>query len=226
MNKIFIVIPTYNESKTIKGLIESIGKLGLDTIVIDDGSTDKTAEIVRRSGAFVITHKENLGKGISLKDGFFCALRLGCEAVITMDGDGQHNPQDIPKFLDTWRETKADLIIGNRMDEPKNMPFIRRVTNRFMSFILSIIVEQKIKDTQCGFRLISRRALEAMNLKSENYDIESEMIIASKKNNLKISSCKIESIYKGEASQISPILDTVRFIRLLLRSMHGDRRHF
>ncbi len=218
MNKIFVVVPTYNESKTIEGLINSIGRLGLDTIVIDDGSTDKTAELARHCGAFVYTHKENLGKGTSLRDGFFYALRLGCEAVITMDGDGQHNPQDIPKFLDEWRRTRADLIIGNRMDEPMGMPFIRKLTNILMSFLLSLFVRQKIKDTQCGFRLLSRRALEQLKLKSKNYDIESEMIIDSKKKNLKVSSCSIESIYKDESSQIHPVFDTIRFIRLLLRS--------
>lgn len=217
--KVCVLIPSYNVAKTIGGIVREIKALGLDAIVIDDGSTDNTQKIASENGALVMRHINNLGKGASLKEGFDFILRMtNFDTVIIMDGDGQHNPRDVKKFISRAHEYNDDIIIGNRMVITKNMPFVRLATNKFMSFLLSVTCKQRIPDTQCGFRLIKRKVLKNLKLESNKYDLESEMLIKASKLNFKIASVPIETIYRGELSRIDPIKDTFRFVNLFVRS--------
>ncbi|MFA4992125.1 MAG: hypothetical protein WC569_06065, partial [Candidatus Omnitrophota bacterium] len=120
------------------------------------------------------------------------------------------------KFMREHKASGADIVIGNRLHNPKKMPFVRRCTNIFMSFVISFIIGERVEDSQCGYRLISRKAIGDMVLTTVKYEIESEMLIEAKRRGLKISSVNIDSIYQGEASQINPFLDTIRFIKLLI----------
>ena len=215
-NNIFIVIPTYNEAKTIGSIVSALEKRGFRIVVVDDGSRDKTIIEANKFGAEVIAHAKNAGKGCSVREGLGYAIENGCEVAITMDGDGQHSLNDIDKFLDEYEKSCADLILGNRLHDPKKMPFIRRCTNLFMSFIISLLITERVDDSQCGYRLISRKGIEKMQLSTTNYEIESEMIMEAKRRGLKTSSVNIESIYEGEASQINPFLDTFRFLKFLI----------
>lgn len=215
-NNIFVVIPTYNEQKTIGPIVRTLEERGFRVIVVDDGSRDKTIIESNKNGAEIIAHAKNAGKGRSVREGLEYALENGCEAVITMDGDGQHNLNDIDKFIDEYKKRGADLILGNRLHDPKNMPFIRRCTNFVMSFLISILITERLHDTQCGYRLISRNGIEKMHLNTAKYEIESEMIMEAKRRGLKISSVNIDSIYEGETSQINPFLDTFRFLRFII----------
>jgi len=216
MNNIFIIIPTYNEARTIGSIVGHLDQRGFRVIVVDDGSRDRTVIDANRSGAELIVHVKNSGKGCCIREGMEHALKNGCEAVITMDGDGQHSLADIDKFIDEYRKSEADVIVGNRLHNPRRMPLIRRCTNRFMSFMISFLIAQKVDDSQCGYRLISRKAMETMALRTTKYEIESEILMEAKRRGLKISSVKIDSIYDGEISQINPFLDTIRFIRFVI----------
>jgi len=213
---IFIVIPTYNEGRTIGPIVRDLAEMGFRIVVVDDGSNDNTIIDANRFGAELIAHAKNRGKGHCIREGLEHALENNCDVVITMDGDGQHSLADIPKFIEEYKNSGADIIIGNRLHNPKKMPFIRWCTNLFMSFMLSIIVAEKIEDSQCGYRLISKRAIEKMKLNTAKYEIESEMLLEAKKNSLKICSVNIDSIYQGESSQINPFFDTIRFIKLII----------
>lgn len=215
--KVCVVIPTFNESKAIARLVRAIMRKGHDIVVIDDGSADDTAKIASKEGALVIRHPKNKGKGAAIKSGFRYALNTNCDAVIIMDGDGQHDPEDIGRFVEAAKTTDADMIIGNRMDEPLAMPWVRRVTNTWMSSFISNISGQTIPDTQCGYRLIKRRLLKDLPLVSSKYETESEILIRAGKDNFKILSIPIKSIYKDEVSTINPIKDALRFIRLIVR---------
>ncbi|MBL7198103.1 MAG: glycosyltransferase family 2 protein [Candidatus Omnitrophica bacterium] len=217
--KICVIIPTHNEAKTIKNLVYRIKKQGLDVLVIDDGSNDATSIEAQAGGARLIRHNLNKGKGISLREGFNFAISNNYDAVITMDGDGQHDPENLHDFIEKMREYQADIIIGNRMEKTKKMPPARFITNRFMSFIISKICHQSIPDSQCGFRLIKTKVLKLLKLSTSNFEIESEVLIKASRKKYRIESVPIKTIYKGEMSKISPLLDTLRFIAFISREL-------
>ncbi len=212
-----VVIPSYNVAQTIGGIVKEITALSFDAVVVDDGSSDSTAGEAAQFGAVVLRNSANLGKGASLKTGFAYCLEKGYEAVITMDGDGQHSPAEIKNFMSALAlHPQADMIIGNRMRYPLDMPYIRRLTNKAMSWLLSYLCKQAIPDTQNGFRLIKSSILKDLKLKSDRFEIESEMIIAGARKGAKIISIPVCSLYKNTSSQINPILDTARFIKFIL----------
>jgi len=214
--KTCVIIPTHNECLTIARLVSEIRALSLDVVVVDDGSTDNTAACAQKEGAFVLHNSRNQGKGRALAQGFEYFLKHDFDAALTMDGDGQHLPQDIPQFLSKAESDCAGLIIGNRMSDRRNMPFVRVLTNKFMSWIISRIVRQKIADSQCGFRLIKRRLLEMMTLTTNKFEIESEMILEACRKGFSIASVPVQSVYRKEKSHINPLIDTVRFFRFIV----------
>ena len=217
--KICIVIPTYNEANTIADLVRNIRQQGLDVLVIDDGSCDDTSKIAQDNGAAVLRNVNNEGKGASLIKGFRYALTKDFDAVITMDGDGQHLPEEIPYFIRLATYSDSGIFIGNRMSKRRNMPFVRVLTNKFMSWLISYAAKQNIPDTQCGFRLIKKYVLEKIKLQTSKYETESEIIIRASRLGFKIESVPIKSVYKGEKSQINPFIDTLRFIRFVTREL-------
>ncbi|MDD5428582.1 MAG: glycosyltransferase family 2 protein [Candidatus Omnitrophica bacterium] len=217
MNKTCVLIPSYNEARTIGGIVKDVIGLGLAAYVIDDGSSDDTAAIARKAGAVVVRHETNKGKGASLREGFKHVLNGKFEAAIIIDGDAQHEVISIPDFIKKAQDGNADLVIGNRMLDTKGMPFIRRATNRFMSWIVSRICGQEIPDTQCGYRLIKRKVLETVELKSSNFEIESELIIKACRKGFRVGSVPIKTIYKDEKSKINPIVDTLRFMVFMVK---------
>jgi len=212
-----VVIPTFNESKTISFIVKEIKKRNLDVLIIDDGSRDGTDRLASEAGAKVITHQRNMGKGLSLRSGFQKVISQDYDFIITMDGDGQHRPADIANFIQHYSQNKTEVIVGNRMNKPKNMPFHRWITNKTMSMVISSVCKTYIPDTQCGFRLIKTSVLREMVFSTSNYEIESELLIEVAKKKYRIDSVPIETVYEGQDSQINPVVDTVRFFRFLLK---------
>lgn len=215
--KICAIIPTYNEAATLGNLIKDLRQLNLPVCVVDDGSADNSAEIARQAGAEVLRNETNQGKGAALIQGFHYALIKGYDAAITMDGDGQHLASDIPRFLGVAADPHTGIIIGNRMDQVKNMPWIRVLTNRFMSWLISRLCRQAIPDSQCGFRLIKKEVLEKVRLSTRKFETESEILIETARLGLRIRSVPIKTIYRNEVSYVNPISDTLRFIRFIAR---------
>ena len=213
--KTAIVIPAHNEAKTIGALVKSITDLNGDVIVVDDGSCDDTASLAKAGGALVISTSTKSGKGNALRLAFAQALGQGYDAVITLDGDGQHSPSDIGRFLECYQKTKAGIISGNRMHNPCGMPWLRRATNGFMSWMISLICHQKIMDTQCGFRLITTKVLKSIVLECNDFEIETEILIKASKKGFRVVSVPIQTIYRDEVSKINPLRDTLRFIRYM-----------
>jgi len=217
--KICVVIPAFNESQEIAGLVQEVKKIIPCVLVIDDGSTDSTGQIAASCGAVVLSNASNEGKGACLRKGFQYALENNFEAVITMDGDGQHLTEDLPVFLRLADDAKVDLAAGNRMLQTKNMPFIRVLTNRFMSWMISLLSKQEIPDTQCGYRLIKRKVLEKIQLTTVNFEIETEILLQASRMGFKIVSVPIKTIYRGAKSQINPLVDTFRFIKFIIKNI-------
>lgn len=212
-----VLIPVYNGADHIGELLESIKGIHHEVIVIDDGSKDDTAAIAERTGARVIRHKENKGKGAAIKTGIGYILKKDYEFIIMMDGDGQHSAPEIHEFIRKYRLDKTPLIIGNRMHDVANMPRLRYLTNRTMSRIISELCRQYIPDSQCGFRLVAREVLEKIKLTCNNYEIESEMLIRAAREGFKIESIPVKSIYEKEISYINPLRDTGRFIKIIFQ---------
>lgn len=223
--KVCVIIPAYNESSSIAEIVRQIKEQGLDVLVIDDGSTDNTEQSARDNGAIVLRKQRNEGKGAALISGFHYALNKGFDAVITVDADGQHLPCEIPSFLESAVNSKSSFLLGNRMLKRKNMPVVRVVTNKFMSWLISKITKQVIPDSQCGFRFIKCSALRKINLQTANYDTESEILIQYSRLGFKIESLPIKTIYKKEKSHINPFLDTLRFLRLMIKEVFTNTNH-
>lgn len=219
-----VVVPTHNEEKTIGWLVAKIKHLfGYEILVIDDGSVDDTARVARDNGAVVIQNPVNLGKGASLIKGFNYAFSQGFDAVITMDGDGQHLPEEIPLFIKRAGETQAHVYIGNRMSRTKNMPVIRVLTNKAMSLLISLVTKQMIPDSQCGFRLIKKEALGKISLSTCRYETESEFLVKAARQGFLIESVAVSTVYENEASHISPFVDTLRFLKFIFNCVWTTR---
>lgn len=215
--KICVLIPSFNEEKTIGWLVGELRKMELDVLVVDDGSTDNTESLARQNGAQVLKNEHNLGKGASLRKAFIYLSKSEYDALIVMDGDGQHLPKDIEIFMSCYNEKRPAIIVGNRMQNSKGMPFVRWVTNSFMSLLISCICRRVIPDTQCGFRMIDINALNSFNLTTENFEIESEMLLEASRKGFLIESVPITTVYSGQLSAINPIKDTIRFFRFIFR---------
>jgi len=220
-----VIIPTYNESKTIAGLIRQVQSSGLEVIVIDDGSTDNTADIAEAAQALLLRNVKNLGKGASLVKGYDFSLARGFDAVISMDGDGQHSCDDLAAFMRKAESSGCAIVVGNRMSSTKQMPALRVATNRFMSWLISLVTGQHIPDTQCGFRLVKKELLEKLNLSTSKYETESEILIQASRLGFKIESVPVRTIYSGQKSRIDPFVDTLRFLRFIILESFRGRRH-
>jgi len=218
-----VVVPAYEEEGRIGEVVRGILGHCPHVIVVDDGSSDGTANEARRAGAEVLQHETNRGKGVALDTAFRQARRQGFECVITMDADGQHDPSDIPAFLEAYDTEGAAVVIGNRMADPRGMPFIRRLTNRFMSRMLSREMGQSVPDTQNGYRLYRCDVLQCVSVASGGYAAESEILLELADAGIRMCAVPIRVIYRDEKSKINPVRDSVRFFRML-REYRRKRR--
>ena len=219
--KIAAVIPAYNEAARIAQVVAGCRAHGLDVIAVDDCSADGTADAAAGAGARAISHETNRGKGAALETGKAAARESGYDAVLTLDGDGQHSPDDIPAMLAAAESTDADMVIGTRMGDTSTMPFVRRCTNRFMSWLISKLARTRITDSQSGFRLMKLSLFDEISVDSDRFDAESEIIIKAARAGKKIVEVPIKTIYGDERSRIRPVGDTIRFIGLVLRILRG-----
>jgi glycosyltransferase involved in cell wall biosynthesis len=208
--KIIALLPAYNEAVRIVPVLESV-LVHLPALVVDDGSTDQTAEFARAAGAQVILQQPNAGKGAALRAGFRRAIQDGYDAVVTLDSDGQHDPEDLPAFLIRYGQIHSDLIIGYR--DFRLMPLSRRLANTAGRLAFSWALGQFILDNQSGYRLISKRMMEAtLNSQEEGFEFEVEMIQICLKKGFTLSWVPIKTIYAGEESHIRPIPHVQRFL--------------
>ncbi len=221
LSKFGVVIPAYNEESRIGPVLRKIKKYIIpeNIIVVDDGSLDKTSIVSRSEGVTVIVLEKNMGKGYALRTGFNYLLRNnGIKALLTIDSDGQHDPDEIPLFMEKFDRDKADIIIGNRMSDTSSMPVLRKITNRLTSRIISSIAGCRITDSQSGYRLIKCDLLRKLELRSDRFDAESEILIKAARLDSDITSVRTKTIYLSEESKIRPIQDSVRFFKLVIRS--------
>ena len=225
-DKIVLLIPAYNEEKHIQKVIQNCASYHLDMIVVDDGSLDKTAKVVKsiqktdKNRLVFLQHQQNKGKGATLDTGFKYALSKKYQGVITLDADDQHDTQEIKKFLQMIKEEKPDLIIGSRFHNTQGMPFVRLATNYVTSWIISKLAGIKVEDVQSGFRYINSKIIKNIELKTKNFETEPELILKAAWLGYKIKNIPISTIYyEGFVSQVNKFTDTVKFFKLVFRAL-------
>ena len=216
------IIPAYREGPRIGRIVAEVLGQGIDAIVVDDGSDDNTAAVAEAAGATVVRHPSNRGKGAALLTGFREARTRGFEAALTIDADGQHDAAEIPKFIEAYERTGIPVLVGTRLWSPEGMPWIRRGTNLLMSWLLSREMGQYVPDTQCGYRLYRVEALPRQPMDSARYAAESEILLDMAARGVRFASAPVRTIYRDEKSKINPVVDTLRFLGMMLR--HAARR--
>lgn len=229
---LLIVIPAYNEAKVIGSVLKKIprrirGIKKVQIVLVDDGSQDETAEIARSYGATVISHLLNLGVGAATITGVEYARSNNVDIVVTLDADGQHNPNDIEKIIKPIISNKSDVVIGSRTrctGKSCNMPWIRKVGNFLMNGLTFIFYRKWISDTQSGFRALSKKVFTVIKLSQSGYEISSEVIGEVTRRKLRISEVPVQAIYTEYSKRKGqPILNAVNiFIRLVVRSLIGS----
>ncbi len=216
--KIVCVIPGLNEEKSIGNVILGASKYCDRVVVVDDGSQDKTKDISINSGAFVISHLFNLGTGAALSTGIKVALKEGADIVVTMDGDGQHDPEDIPNLLKPLMDGTADVVIGSRfLGNIKTMPFHKKIGNKFLSFITSMRCGEKITDSQSGFRAYSQKVLKSILHISADYSWASEFLMLIMNSEFRFVEVPIKTIYMEERIKGTGIIDGFKILMNMLR---------
>jgi len=216
-SRVAAVIPAYQEEKHVAQVACRVRAQLEHVLVVDDGSTDATAESARRAGVDVIVHPQNRGKGESIKTGMRYWLDRGIDYVVLLDADGQHLPEEIVHFIDAAGQHNAKIFVGTRMNDVTSMPWVRRVVNRYMSDKISRACGQQIPDTQCGFRMLHRDLIPELLGGTNRFDYETEMLIIASRNGHRIAAVPITTVYSDEVSSIHPVRDTLRFFKLMRR---------
>jgi glycosyltransferase involved in cell wall biosynthesis len=192
------IIPCHNEEATIGSVILKTKRFVNQVLVVDDGSDDDTKKIAKEAGAIVISHKKNRGKGAAIRTGFQYAKEKKFEYVVTMDGDGQHNPLEIPSLLENVVNNGHDISVGFRVGNNSEMPMWRRVGKRVLDYTTSMGTGGYVTDSQCGFRAFNRKAYESIapKLKGEAFSVESEQLILAHELGLKLMNTNVTCKYK------------------------------
>jgi glycosyltransferase involved in cell wall biosynthesis len=228
------VIPAYQDEKHIGDIVSRTREQLDHVLVIDDGSADQTAQRAREAGAEVIVHDQNRGKGEAIKTGlahwFAAANPSGGGSyrqiawAILLDSDGQHLPEEIDRFIAAAASVREpSFFIGNRMNDTARMPLVRRIVNRYMSSEISRVCEQKIPDTQCGFRMLDRQLAPELRASGHRFDYETEVLIIASRKGYRIESVPITTVYTDQVSKIHPMRDTIRFFKLMRRYRNISR---
>jgi glycosyltransferase involved in cell wall biosynthesis len=219
--KILAIIPAYNEATHIETIVEKTQQYVDQVVVIDDGSTDGTGVIAEAAGAAVVVHECNWGKGAAIRSAFQIARSISPEAVVLLDGDGQHDPQEIPLLLEPVLGGKADMVVGSRFLRGNHIPRYRRLGLTVLTLTTNIGSGISITDTQSGFRSFSARAIEGMGLREQGFAVESEMQFRAGRLKLRVVEVPIGANYDDRAKR-SPVIHgfgvLFKVLNLILRN--------
>jgi glycosyltransferase involved in cell wall biosynthesis len=205
--KIVAAIPAFNEEATIAKVIAHALDHVDEVLVVDDGSQDDTSLIAGKMGAVVLKHEKNLGKGAAVRDCFDWARRNGADVLVTLDGDGQHDPARIPELVEALQKSEADVAIGSRISRPPDMPKTRWMGERFLDLATQVKVGDRVIDAQSGFRAYSRKAIEALVAAEYGMGVDSEIVMRADKAGMRIIEVPIEVSYNGtKTSTHNPLM--------------------
>ena len=216
-----VIIPAYNAESSVGDVIEGTKKYLPRVIVVNDGSTDRTEDVARRRAAEIVSLPSNRGKGFALRQGFGRALSNGCKAILTLDADGQHDPADIPHFLNAHEKDTEAILIGTRMAQADRFPTQRYYSNRTAAYFISKALGQYLEDTQCGFRLYPAETLRSIPLTTSHFQTETEVLLRAVGRGIRLGSVPVKNIYhwNGNAprSNFRPVIDTFYICMVVLQ---------
>ncbi|NLK33686.1 MAG: glycosyltransferase family 2 protein [Methanosarcina flavescens] len=223
--KITVILPAYNEEVAIGSIVLLTRKYADSVIVVDDGSSDRTADVARKAGAEVIVHEVNKGKGRALKTGFTAAVALGADIIVTMDSDGQHNPADIPKLVEPILKGEADMVNGSRYLNGlgKNTPAYRRVGQTILDEVTNLNSGLHITDSQSGFRAFAASTKDIFRFTAKGMAIESEMLADAGRHGLRITEVEIGVRYDVDGSTENPIKHGLGVLMMVLKDIEFNR---
>ena len=204
------VIPAFNEARSIADVVDGVRASVDRVIVVDDGSTDGTAERARAAGADVVVHDGNRGKGHAVRTGLARVLEGEFTHVLLLDGDMQHLPWEARSLLAEADRGGAEVVLGERRFRRESMPASRYHANRIGSRVLSWFVGVPVQDTQCGFRVFRVDALRRLPLTASGYEIETEMLVKVRRRGGRVATVPVTAVYSGQSSKLRPVPDTTR----------------
>jgi glycosyltransferase involved in cell wall biosynthesis len=217
------LIAAFNEEESVAAVVAGVKSCTFEVVVVDDGSTDRTAECAAAAGAVVVRHERNQGKGRAIRTGLARVLDGPASHVLFIDGDGQHDPGDVPRLVEAAERTGCDLVIAERAFTKGEMPTSRFYSNRIGSRILSSFIGTEVADSQSGFRLIRAERLRRLDLTATGYEIETEMLIKLTRGGASIGRISIPALYHGARSKLRSFRDTFRTCMLAVRYRYLTR---
>ena len=222
MTRTLAAIPAYNEELALGSVILKARDHVDEVLVVDDGSEDNTSRVASMAMATLLAHRKNLGKGAAIRTAFDYARRNGHEVLVLLDGDGQHDSDDIPALMKPILDGEADIVLGQRWGKTNGMPTYRRAGKRVLDYTTAAFTGH-VTDSQCGFRAFSRKAVDVLNPLSPGFGAESEILVQAKEAGLRVAEVPIRSRYDVDGSTLRPVQQGYRVIDSLLRII--ARRH-
>ncbi|KAB2922338.1 MAG: glycosyltransferase family 2 protein [Bacteroidetes bacterium] len=214
-----VIIPAFDPGPRFRELLDRLSAVvpPSQVLVVDDGSREELRTTAESAGTGYLRHERNRGKGAALRSGFAYWTERGADAVVTMDADLQHAPEDIPRFAAETQRTGCDIVIGDRLHDVTGMPPHRRLSNTLTTFLVGLRTGVRVPDSQSGFRLIRSEVLAAVRTESDGFEMETEFLIAALSKRFTVGSVPIATVYAGERSHMTHFRTTVNFISVLLK---------